>query len=200
MSYFIGLLPIRPYHSHRKSQYFQNHIPHGLQPRTQLKQQKKCRKVSIPYVDHLTQHLSELKAQSICTIIEPRDPKTFRISNTSTTCSEQSVTPQRLDMPVREQAPLQQLPSKNKTADTIRSSTIDQQKEKLSDYLSGVEMKRQNSKASFLYPKREKSHGNCSPVTKKLGETAGVRLALLTFWHYLHHFSCHRTIGINHKK
>ncbi|XP_063683947.1 uncharacterized protein LOC134818366 isoform X2 [Bolinopsis microptera] len=154
----------------------QNHIPHGLQPRTQLKQPKKCRKVSVPYVDHLTQHLTELRAQSICTIIEPRDPKTFRISNTSSAMSEQSTTTSnKLDLPVREPPPL--LPTKVKTAvDTIRSYTIDQQKEKLSDYLSGVEVRRQNSKASFVYPKREKSYGYSSPGTKKLGETTGATI------------------------
>ncbi|KAL5269399.1 hypothetical protein ACHWQZ_G003030 [Mnemiopsis leidyi] len=149
----------------------QNHIPHGLQPRIQLKQQKKCRKVSVPYVDHLTQHLTELRAHSICTIIEPRDPKTFRISNTSTSCSEQSTgSPHKLDLPVREQVPPQH--SKSKTAaDTIKSCTIEQQKEKLSEYLSGVEMRRQSSRASFLYPKKEKSlYSTGSVGTKKLGE------------------------------
>ena len=90
--------------------------------------------------------------------------------------SEQSTsTSTKLDLPVREPPPpLLPTPTKIKTVDTIRSYTIDQQKEKLSDYLSGVEVRRQNSKASFLYPKREKSYGYSSPGTKKLGETNGV--------------------------
>lgn len=89
------------------------------------------------------------------------------------------MSPQRLDLPVREAAPSQQSPTRNKSVDTIRSSTIDQQKEKLENYLSGADVKRQSSKASFLVPKREKSVGNCSPVTKKLGDTTVVSLSTL---------------------
>ena len=54
-------------------------IPNSLHPRTQMKQARKTpRNPSVPYSDHLTHHISELKAHSICTIIEPRDPKTFK--------------------------------------------------------------------------------------------------------------------------
>ena len=53
----------------------------GLHPRIQLKLPKKNRKRSVPYSDHLKQHINELKARSnICSIVEPRDPGLFKLN------------------------------------------------------------------------------------------------------------------------